>query len=156
MRLNPLLWSSRHKEEEEVNIHFFILSSDNILSHTQLAEWAVLGKTLGTNSSKAGSFVVLDSWHPVDLTHCVTLLLIYDNGIQSFIVESARWMLQVYGTEYVLPRHTPSSKVGTAFWCSRLMRGWRRKRLHYSSFLKGVDCEHSLLLPCVRIALLFL
>lgn len=50
--------------EGEANVHFFVLSSDNILSQTQLAEWAALGKTLGTNSGKAGGFVALDSWHP--------------------------------------------------------------------------------------------
>lgn len=35
-----------------------------VLRQTQLAEWAALGKTLGTNSGKAGGFVALDSWHP--------------------------------------------------------------------------------------------
>jgi len=72
MRLNVLLWSSGLRGKEEVDVHFFILSSDNILSQTQRAEWAALGKTLDTDASNAGSFVVLDSWYPVDLTQCLT------------------------------------------------------------------------------------
>lgn len=42
---------------------------------------AALGRTLGTASHEAGRFEVLASWHPLDLTQCLTQWLIKVNGI---------------------------------------------------------------------------
>lgn len=75
------------------------------------AAGAALGRMLGSASHEAGKFEVLDSWHPQDLTQCLTQRLINVNGIA--------WLASIF--------HYEVSKVDGSSACDRVCaaaQGW--------------------------------